>query len=80
MQEDAITICRRGLAAQISEKLLGTNIKGFDQLNAVVAEIEMFFADNPMQAPPKIKPGKERAVGREANAVDSPRKSRGRRS
>ncbi|MQM09260.1 hypothetical protein Taro_042126 [Colocasia esculenta] len=29
-QEDAITICRRGLAAQINEKLLGTNIKGFD--------------------------------------------------
>ncbi|MQL84426.1 hypothetical protein Taro_016941 [Colocasia esculenta] len=78
-QEDAITICRRGLAAQISEKLLGTNIKGFDQLNAVVAEIEMFFADNPMQAPPKIKPGKERAVGKEANAVDFAPQSKGKK-
>ncbi|MQL89635.1 hypothetical protein Taro_022219, partial [Colocasia esculenta] len=78
-QEDAITICRRGLAAQISEKLLGTNIKGFDQLNAVVAEIEMFFADNPMQAPPKIKPGKERAMGKEANAVDFAPQSKGKK-
>ncbi|MQL93888.1 hypothetical protein Taro_026536 [Colocasia esculenta] len=78
-QEDAITICRRGLAAQISEKLLGTNIKGFDQLNAVVAEIEMFFADNPMQAPPRSKPGKERAVGKEANAMDFAPQSKGKK-
>ncbi|MQL89736.1 hypothetical protein Taro_022314 [Colocasia esculenta] len=78
-QEDAITICRRSLAAQISEKLLGTNIKGFDQLNAVVAEIEMFFADNPMQAPSKIKPGKERAIGKEANAVDFAPQSKGKK-
>lgn len=44
--EDAITICRKGLSAEVSEKLLGSNIKGFDQLNNVVAEIEMFFADH----------------------------------
>ncbi|MQL91945.1 hypothetical protein Taro_024564 [Colocasia esculenta] len=78
-QEDVITICRRGLAAQISEKLLGTNIKGFDQLNSVVAEIEMFFADNPMQTPPKSKPGKERAVGKEANVVDFAPQSKGKK-
>ncbi|MQL81150.1 hypothetical protein Taro_013610 [Colocasia esculenta] len=69
-QEDAITIFRQGLAAKISEKLLGTNIKGFDQLNSVVAEIEMFFANNPVHASSRIKSNKERAPGKEVNVVN----------
>ncbi|MQL89885.1 hypothetical protein Taro_022468, partial [Colocasia esculenta] len=78
-QEDVITICRRGLAAEISEKLLSTNIKGFDQLNSVVAEIEMFFADNPVHAPSRNKPNKERAFGKEVNVVDFTPKSQGKK-
>ncbi|MQM06562.1 hypothetical protein Taro_039386 [Colocasia esculenta] len=78
-QEDAITICQWGLAAEVSEKLLGTNIKGFDQLNSVVAEIEMFFADNSVHALSRNKPNKERASGKEVNAVDFTPKSQGKK-
>ncbi|MQM22937.1 hypothetical protein Taro_055996, partial [Colocasia esculenta] len=40
VQQDTVTICRRGLIASIKEKLLAANIKSFDQLNSAVAEIE----------------------------------------
>ncbi|MQM05777.1 hypothetical protein Taro_038595 [Colocasia esculenta] len=69
-QEDVITICRRGLAAEVGEKLLGTNIWGFDQLNMVVAEIEMFFIDNPTYVSSRSKTGKDRVTGKEVNAVN----------
>ncbi|MQL89747.1 hypothetical protein Taro_022322 [Colocasia esculenta] len=77
--ETALDFIKRWRDFSMSEKLLGTNIKGFDQLNSAVAEIEMFFADNPTQAPPKSKPGKERAVGKEANAVDFAPQSKGKK-
>ncbi|MQL99433.1 hypothetical protein Taro_032151 [Colocasia esculenta] len=70
-QQDAITICRRGLLTVISEKLLGANIRSFDQLNSIVAEIEVFLANNIAHTSLKSKLLKERnTVGKGVNIVD----------
>ncbi|MQM22380.1 hypothetical protein Taro_055431 [Colocasia esculenta] len=70
-QEDAITICRRGLTATINEKLLGANIRSFDQLNSIVAEIEMFLAEQMAHTSHKGKlPKKRNPPGKEVNVID----------
>ena len=65
-------MCKRCLRYEVNEKLVGSNIKTFDHLNSTVAEIEMFFADNPNLLANKAKIGKEKAIasGKEVNAVD----------
>ncbi|MQM17414.1 hypothetical protein Taro_050385 [Colocasia esculenta] len=71
VQEDAITICRRGLITAINEKLLGANTKSFDQLNSIVAEIEMFLAKQMAHTSHKGKFPKERnPPGKEVNVID----------
>ncbi|MQL88312.1 hypothetical protein Taro_020861 [Colocasia esculenta] len=71
VQQDAVTICRRGLIASIKEKLLAVNIKSFDQLNSAVAEIEVFLAEQTAHAPYRGKLPKERnSPAKEVNAVD----------
>ncbi|MQM11988.1 hypothetical protein Taro_044902 [Colocasia esculenta] len=70
-QEDAISICRRGLISTVNEKLLGRNIKSFDQLNSAVAEIEMFLAEQMAHTSYKGKLPKERKQpAKEVNVVD----------
>ncbi|MQL77965.1 hypothetical protein Taro_010391 [Colocasia esculenta] len=71
VQQDAVTICRRGLIASIKEKLLAANIRSFDQLNFAVAEIEVFLAEQTAHAPYRGKLPKERnPPAKEVNAVD----------
>ncbi|MQL84299.1 hypothetical protein Taro_016799, partial [Colocasia esculenta] len=60
VQQDAVTICRRGLITSINEKLLAANIRSFDQLNSAVAEIEVFLAEQTAHTPHKGKLPKER--------------------
>ncbi|MQL96630.1 hypothetical protein Taro_029311, partial [Colocasia esculenta] len=70
-QEDAIPICRRGLISTINEKLLGANIKSFDQLNSTVAEIEMFLAEQIAHTSYKGKlPKKRKQPAKEVNVID----------
>ncbi|MQM10552.1 hypothetical protein Taro_043447 [Colocasia esculenta] len=70
-QEDAIPICRKGLISTVNEKLLGRNIKSFDQLNIAVAEIEVFLAEQMAHASYKVKLPKERKQpAKEANVID----------
>ncbi|MQM21173.1 hypothetical protein Taro_054207, partial [Colocasia esculenta] len=71
VQGDAVTICRRGLTTAINEKLLGANIRSFDQLNFAVTEIEMFLTEQTTHAPHKGKLPKERnPPAKEVNTVD----------
>ncbi|MQL88404.1 hypothetical protein Taro_020960 [Colocasia esculenta] len=69
--EDAVKLCQRSLKPEIKEKLLGANIWTFEHLNNTVAEIEIFFAENPTTIFGKGKPPKDKGSGsREVNAVD----------
>ena len=47
VQEEAVQLCKKGLKLEVSEKLIGENVKTFDHLNSTILKIEMFFADNP---------------------------------
>ncbi|MQL78136.1 hypothetical protein Taro_010569 [Colocasia esculenta] len=69
--EDAVKLCQRSLKPEIKEKLLGANIRTFEHLNNTVAEIEIFFAENPTTVFGKSKPPKDKGSGsREVNVVD----------
>ncbi|MQL90852.1 hypothetical protein Taro_023449 [Colocasia esculenta] len=69
--EDAVKLCQRSLKPEIKEKLLGANILTFEYLNNTVAEIEIFFAENPTTSYGRVKPPKdENTRSREVNAVD----------
>ncbi|MQL72290.1 hypothetical protein Taro_004609 [Colocasia esculenta] len=69
--EDAVKLCQRSLKPKIKEKLLGANILTFEYLNNIVAEIEIFFAENPTASYGRGKPPKdENTRSREVNAVD----------
>lgn len=70
-QEEAVRMCKRGLRYEINERLIGANIKTFDHLNSTVAEVEMFFADNPGLLAGKAKPPKEQGPNsKEVNTLD----------
>ena len=72
VQEDTIPICQKGLISTVKEKLLGANIKSFDQLNSIVADIEMFLAEQMTQTSHKGKLPKERnKLAKEVNIIDS---------
>lgn len=46
-QEEAVKICKKNLRYEITERIIGSDIRTFDRLNNAVAEIEMFLADRP---------------------------------
>ncbi|MQL92254.1 hypothetical protein Taro_024877 [Colocasia esculenta] len=68
--DDAVKLCQRSLKPEIKEKLLEANIRTFEHLNNTVAEIEIFFAENPTTVFGKGKLPKDKGLGsREVNVV-----------
>ena len=71
VQEEAVQLCKKDLKPEVSEKLIGANVKTFDHLNSTVLEIEMFFADNPTLIQGKGEAHRERAsLSKGVHAVD----------
>ncbi|MQM17659.1 hypothetical protein Taro_050634 [Colocasia esculenta] len=71
-QEDAVQICKQNLKRELLERMIGVEIRSFDRLNNIVAEIEAFLAKYPSNssASQKSKPADKKPVGKEVHVVD----------
>ncbi|MQL84504.1 hypothetical protein Taro_017013 [Colocasia esculenta] len=71
-QEDAVQICKQNLKRELLERMIGVEIRSFDRLNNVVAEIEAFLVKYPTNsfASQKTKPADKKPAGKEVHAVD----------
>ncbi|MQM08653.1 hypothetical protein Taro_041503, partial [Colocasia esculenta] len=71
-QEDAVQICKQNLKRELLERMIGMEIRSFDRLNNVAAEIEAFMARYPNNTSmeQKDKPANKKSNGKEANTVD----------
>ncbi|MQM16154.1 hypothetical protein Taro_049106, partial [Colocasia esculenta] len=71
-QEDAVEICKHNLKRELLEKMIGMEIRSFDRLNNVAAEIEAFVTRYPNNTSieQKDKPANKKPAGKEANTVD----------
>ena len=66
-QEEAVKICKKNLRYEITERIIGSDIRTFDRLNNAVAEIEMFLADRP-NAVTSSSSGKPKFVDKKNNS------------
>lgn len=69
-QEEAVKICKKNLRYEITERIIGSDIRTFDRLNNAVAEIEMFLADRP-NAVTSSSSGKPKFVDKKNNTKRS---------
>ncbi|MQL77236.1 hypothetical protein Taro_009647, partial [Colocasia esculenta] len=71
-QEDAVQICKQNLKRELLERMIGMEIRSFDRLNNVVAEIEAFLIkySTSLATAPKSKPAEKKPAGKEVHVVD----------
>ncbi|MQM06847.1 hypothetical protein Taro_039676 [Colocasia esculenta] len=71
-QEDAVQICKQNLKRALLERMIGMEIRSFDRLNNVVAEIEAFMTrySSNTSMEQKNKLANKKLTGKEVNTID----------